>query len=576
MFNQEKYTTKYKSIIKISFILGLLFAVSCSDDFLTVDNRNQLTDENFYQTREDFWMALNSLYTPLAHVGMYGLEWQRVFGSFEDRIMFENTNMDNFAGVAASEGYIATIYRELYMGVYRTNVFLNRIYANQDVEGMNNDMRQSYIAQARALRASYYFYLVTIFDRPPFYDDTTIPVDFNAPVTNGERQQFWNIIKADLEFAKENLPLSWGSDDLGRITSGAAASMLGKAMIYKHFYYHVRNGQKGSTENIADLQVGRDALLQVINSGVYQLVKPQEPKTRKDYEFALLSNSSYVDLPSENNLYPSENNIESVWEVQYSSDRMGQGWLPGWMWSGALNSQYFSPHLDSYRNHEVHPDLWDAFETEGAPEGFDRDPRAYATVYLDGDLMDFRPESPYNTLYLSALRTRLIARTRGLIPASNNPYPTAGFGLKKYHFPVYYDGTAPMNDPFNRRVIRFADVLLMYAEVTYLLQENMGEGLAALNRVRARVDMPPVNALTPQAIIHERDIELALEGHRWFDLVRWSFDPDWGINMQQILSRQITPDGTGSFFVTGKHEFLPIPLREINLSEGNLQQNPGW
>jgi hypothetical protein len=191
--------------------------------------------------------------------------------------------------------------------------------------------------------------------------------------------------------------------------------------------------------------------------------------------------------------------------------------------------------------------------------------------------MDFRAGTPYfNTRYRSGIHNKRVARGRGLIPTSNNPFPSNGFGLKKYYYPIYIDKDSPKNDPVNRRVIRFADVLLMYAEVTFLLNENTADGLQALNRVRARVDMPPVAALTKEAIIHERDVELAFEGVRWFDLIRWSFDTDWGIDMQQILNRQTGPDGTGSFFVKGKHEFLPIPIREINLSEGKLLQNPGW
>lgn len=79
-----------------------------------------------------------------------------------------------------------------------------------------------------------------------------------------------------------------------------------------------------------------------------------------------------------------------------------------------------------------------------------------------------------------------------------------------------------------------------------------------------------------EAIIHERDVELALEGHRWFDLIRWSFDPEWGIDMQEILADQINTDDDGSFFIKGKHEFMPIPIREINLNQGSLKQNPGW
>ena len=566
----------HKSIYRIALVMILSLSAACSEDFLEVDNRNALTDGSFYQTQEDFLMALNSLYTPLAHGGGFGLQMQFLFGSFEDRILFETPGMDRLAAISPSSGQVSTYWRDLYMGMYRTNMFIRRLNERQNVTGLTPAMRTSYMAQARALRAAYMFYLVTIYNAPPFYDDETIPEDFNVPATNGDPAQFWNLIREDLIYAADNLDSQYPPGEAGRITSGAAASMLGKAMLFKHYYYNVRNGQKGSSNDIADLTLARDMLRDVIQSGTYRLIKPQEPKTRDDYLFALLSNSAYVDLSVGDNLYQSKNNQESIWEVQYSNERLQQGWLPGWQWSGALNVAYFSPHGSSFKNHEAHPDLWEAFETEGAPEGFDRDPRAYATLYLDDDLMDFRDDSPYYRAYRSGLNNKRIARGRGLIPTTDNPYPTDGFGLKKYYFPVYYEADAPLNDPVNRRVIRFADVLLMYAEVTYLLGEGVAEGLQALNRVRARVDMPPVATLTREAIIHERDVELALESHRWFDLVRWSFDPEWGIDMQQILSRQTGPDGTGDFYVAGKHEFLPIPIREINLSEGNLIQNPGW
>ena len=566
----------YKSIFRTTLVILLVFAVSCSDDFLELDNKNALTDGSFYQTQEDFWMALNSLYTPIAHGGVFGLQMQFVFGSFEDRILFETPGMDQLTAINASSGQVSTIYRDLYMGLYRTNMFIKKINERQNVEGLSKDMRNLYIAQARALRGAYLFYLVSIFNEPPFYDEKTIPEDFNIPMTNGNPQNFWDLIKEDFLFGYENLPEQYGPSDAGRITSGAAGAFLGKAMLFKHYYYYVRNGNKGSAEDIADLRLAMQTLREVIQSGNYSLVKPQAPKSRNDYIYALLSNSSYVDLPVGDNLYIAENNQESVWEVQYTDDRIASGWLPGWQWSGALNSVYFSPHGSSFRNHEAHPDLWMAFETEGAPEGFDRDPRAYATVYLDGERMDFREDSPYYRNYLSGLNNKRIARGRGLIPTTDNPFPTNGFGVKKYYFPVFYESTAPLNDPINRRVIRFSDVLLMYAEVTHLLGENTTEGLQALNRVRGRVDMPPVAALTKEAIIHERDVELALESHRWFDLIRWSFDPEWGIDMRQILSRQLAPDGDGSFYIKGKHEFLPLPIREINLSEGNLKQNPGW
>ncbi len=568
-----------KIIVYIAFSLFLILPFSCSEDFLEVENRNQLTDGNFYQTQEDFWLALNSLYSPLMQVGAFGREFQFLFGSQSDRILFETPGMDQLSVVnPAGDGGADNVWRAAYFGFYRTNVFVQKMNNNSDIEGLSDDQRTSYLAQARALRAVYSFYLVTIFDRPPFYDENSVPEDLNVSIGNGEPEQFWNLIESDLNFARENLPLSFSGEDLGRVTSGAAAAMLGKAMLYKHFYFYVRNGQKGSAEDVADLNTGLQAFEQVINSGVYKLVEIKEPKSRMDYIHGLLSNTSFIDLPAGDNIYKSENNEESVWEIQFSDARaFDHFYLPGWMTTGSLNARYFGPHGSSFKNHEAHPDLFEAFETEGAPEGFDRDPRAYATLYMDGDTMDFRPENTafYNKQYRSGLNNKRVAYNRGLI-TDPTPHDTRSFGLKKYYYPVYYEKNAPENDPTNRRMIRYADVLLMYAEMQFILGQTTGAGLDALNQVRQRVDMPVIDELSAQAIIHERDVELALESHRWFDLIRWSFDPDWGIDMQEILSRQLGPASSGDFFVKGKHEFLPIPLRDINLSEGKLEQNPGW
>ena len=568
---------KHRLFAASLFAFLLLFSLSCSEEFLETENKNQLTEDNFYQTERDFWMALNSLYTPLADGGMFGLQWQFLFRSFEDRALFETTGLDILA-ISASHNSPRLMWRALYMGLYRTNVFIEKINERPDVEGMTPALRNNYLAQARALRAAYLYYLVTVFNEPIFYDDTSIPKDLIVNLTNGNPEDFWNLLEEDFLFGITNdfLPVTYPPDDVGRVTKGMAQAMLGKAMLYKHYHFYVRNGQKGSAANLQDLRLGRDMLQAVIQSGNYELIKPMAPKTRNDYINAFLCNFSFVDLPVGNNLYRSENNKESIWEIQYSDERIASGWLPGWQWSGALNAAYFSAHAASFKNQEAHPDLFMAFETEGAPDGFDRDPRAYGTLFFDGDSLDFRPESAYfGVRYRSGIHNKRIAAGRGLI-SFPDPHPSRSFGIKKYNYPVYDDKDAPKNDPINRRIIRFADVLLMYAEATYLLNESTADGLAALNRVRARVDMPAIAALTKEAIMHERDVELALEGWRWHDLIRWSFDPEWGIDWVQILGRQVGPNDFGSYFVVGKHEYLPIPIDEINKHEGNLRQNPGW
>ena len=566
-----------KSIFKIAIAFLLVFSISCSEDFLETENKNQVTVENFYQTQQDFWMGLNSLYPPLADGGMFGLQFQLLFGSFDDRILFETTGMDMLS-INASHGSVSNMWRALYFGMYRTNTFIKMINERPNIEGFPASTRNNYLAQARALRGAYLFYLVTLFNEPIFYDDNTIPSDFLANLTNGKPEEFWNLLKEDFLYGIQSnaLPLQYPPADAGRITKGAAQAMLGKAMLYKHYHYYVRKGQKGSAGDLEDLRLARDMFKAVMQSGTYELIQPKAPKSRQDYINAVLSNFTWVTLTAGTNTYPAENNKESVWEIQYSDERIAGGWLPGWQWTGALNAAYFSAHPSSFRNHEAHPDLFLAFETEGVPAGFDRDPRAYATLWQDGELMDFRTGSPFlNTAYRSGVHNKRVAFSRGLIDYPNT-HPSRGFGLKKYHYPVYYDKDAPKNDPINRKMIRYADVLLMFAETTFLLNENTGEGLAALNQVRARVDMPPVAALTREAIIHERDVELALEGWRWLDLVRWSFDQEWGINWTQILGRQVGPNDFGNYFVKGKHEYLPIPIEEINKHEGQLKQNPGW
>ncbi len=547
-------------------LLFLLIGNSCSEDFLEVQNPNQLATSSFFQTAQDAEFAINTAYYGLAGRGMFGLRYYFFYNSFEDRILFETPNLDEIA-INSSTGDVRAIYQDLYIGLWRASTFIDNVNKT-DIPDLDEDLKQRYIAEARGLRGAYYFYLVTLFNRPVFYDEFNLPSDPAFTFTNGEPIQFWDKIVEDLQFAVSVLPDAYGSDDVGRVTRGMANAMLGKAMLFKHYHYYVKNGEKGSAEDIADLELARDAFEAVMNSGQYALMQPLEPKSREDYIYAFLSNFSYVDMLSPSgNTYKSENNSESVWEIQYSDDRIQNGWLPAWQWSGHLNNHWFSAHVSSFRNHEIHPKLWYEWETDGVPAGFDRDPRAYATCYLDGERMDFRPENEYyyNTPYLSGANNKEIAKSRGLfIPGT----PSSGLGLKKYYFPAYYERDAPDNSPVNRDMIRYADVLLMYAEVKFLLGDD-GQGLEALNDVRRRMDMPDVPALTIDAIIHERDVELATEGHRFLDLIRWSFDPEWGIDWIEIF------DGKNIFQV-GKNEYLPLPLSEININQGLYVQNPGW
>ena len=368
-----------------------MLSSSCSEDFLAVTNQNAVALSSFYSTPEDALAAVNTAYNGLQFGGMYGLNYFFLFNSFDDRILFETPNMDDFI-IGSNDGHSSSMYMALYVGLYRCSHIINDLQS-KDIPGFDPALKENYIGQLKGLRAMYYFYLVTIYDRPQFYDEISIPEDPKLTYGNGEQIMFWDKIIVDCNDAMAVLPATWDAANLGRITSGAVKALLGKAMLYKHYYYHERFGTAGSAEDVADLQLAKASLADVMSSGTYHLILPQEPKTRNDYINAFLCNFSYTDLPAGDNTYEAENNAESVWQVQFSDDRIANGWLPGWQWSGQLDFHYFSAHPSSFRNHEVAPEMWYTFETAGTPAGFTRDPRAYATCWLDGDALDFRSDA---------------------------------------------------------------------------------------------------------------------------------------------------------------------------------------
>ena len=293
----------------------------------------------------------------------------------------------------------------------------------------------------------------------------------------------------------------------------------------------------------------------------------------------MLSNSAFLDIPVGTNTYKSENNAESVWEIQYNDEVGTNTYLPGWLTGGNRLFEFFSPLTNSYQNQVIDPSLWNEFESvSGHPGGYTKDPRAYATCYTDGDLMDWRSESGYNKGFLGNG-----INAKG--PAYDKIYAGTAFngtaiGLKKYYYPQFvtisssHPTASPQAAPVNVRIIRYSDVLLMYAEASLQYNNDAdGSGLAALNLVRARVDMPVISTLTPASILHERNVELATESLRYFDLLRWSYDLSFGIDLSKLFNNN------PNFFVNfdkNKNYYFHIPQSEINANRGALKQNPGW
>jgi hypothetical protein len=541
------------------FILTLGFT-SCSDSFLETENKNSLDVGSFFKTENDLLLATNAAYTPFAHGGMFGNFYSLRMNQLDPYIWFENPK-SGFDQMIINTSDFSSPWSTLYIGLFRTSDILANIDRLKDI--VEPAKMNEYRGQLTALRGMYYFYLVTWFNTPIYYDETNVPINPLVGLPNGTPEQFWNKLEEDLTYASNNLPESWPASEAGRLTKGTANAALGKALLYKHYQYYLRFGKGGSTEATDNIKKAKAAFKRVIDSNVYELIKPMA-ETKEDYQAALLSNYSFLDIPVGTKLYKAENNKESVWEIQYNDDnRAAGGWLPGWQWGGALNYAYLSPF--GYRNLEIDPTLWYEYETEGTPVGYDRDPRAHATCYLDGDLLDWRPESGVMVPFQSSIHAKSVVYSYKLY---QGPVPSQAIGLKKNFYPQFVGKSSPNSDPFNIRVIRYADVLLMYAEACYQVDHDAdGTGLAALNQVRARAGMPAKLVLNPANIVHERAVELSTEGHRYNDIVRWMWDPSFGMDLAALFNNKFSRE---------KNYCFPIPQADIDANKGVLKQNPGW
>jgi hypothetical protein len=290
-------------------------------------------------------------------------------------------------------------------------------------------------------------------------------------------------------------------EDLGRITKGAARALLVKTYLWR---------QKWSE--------ARAAAEAIVNSGEYQLVP------------------NYADI------FPvyGENNEESIFEIQYMN-ASGGNWGDNNANEGSFTN-VFTRARGQFAGFGFNIPTQD-FVDEFFKEGFE-DPRLQSTVFRLGDAMGDR-----------GIFT--IDATGGM---PHLYYPKKYFNNKSEDAPF---GDPNPNGGTNDRVIRYADVLLMHAEACYHLSDETA-ARTSLNLVRKRVNIPDITATGPallDAIYRERRLELGLEAHRFFDLVRTGRAP-------QVL---------GSLgFVQGVHELFPIPQSQIQATNGAVTQNPGY
>ena len=452
-------------IIAVSILFSILFYVGCGDSFLNIEPPSTLTTESFYQTQEDALSAVNATYASLQTLSMYSDDYAKLIETGLDDIQLHNTGgltLDSWS-FDATQGQLDRPWQACYEGVFRANLVLQEV---PNIE-MDETLKNRLLAEARFMRALYYWHLSSLFGEVPLITEAD-PTDVSkAEVGKSPVGDIYELMINDLEFASNNLPLKseYGDSDLGRASKGAAQSLLGKVYLYSENY-----------------EMAETYFDQVMDSNEYQLLE----------DFS--------------DLWVQDNNTESIFEVQYASTG-GGAWAgndgPGNS-EGNLRLRLNLPQgRGGFANLLPTQDLVDEYENHSGETAINgRDPRLFYSIFRDGD--------PYDSID----------------PEYDENWTPTGYTMKKGMYPVLRNED---HNYRNTPLIRFGDVILMAAEAANE-NNNPEKALGLLNQIRDRVGMPNYPTLeypaTTQreifdAIVHERRVELAFEYHRLNDLRRW-------------------------------------------------------
>jgi tetratricopeptide (TPR) repeat protein len=486
----------------------LLAVTGCKKDFLERKPLGELTYDTYFQTSEQAVQAVNAVYNELRQWNCAALPWLGITDIISDDADKGSTptdalymlDIDNFNFDGTNSVFIST-WTGFYNTIARANLAIQRI---PDVQ-MDAALKARLLAECKFLRAYSYYVLVQWYGDLPIITQTLTSDQYYSQ----KRQPVaavYDQIEHDLRDAMAGLPQrsKYASGDLGRATRGAAQGILAKLFMLKKDYTNAEKYCKA-----------------IIDSN----------------EYSLVAKYSDIFLPS------GENGSESIFEVQAASIKPDAGGVTG---AGATPYNMVQgvrgiPNL-GWGFNRPSDNLVAEYET--------RDPRFHQTVIQENDIL------PDGVTQVQPNPEILHERFNRKAWVPNHP------GLQD-------------NGPGNIRILRFADILLLEAEALNELGRG-AEALPYLNQVRLRAkksgatfpnDLPPV-AVTDQSqlrekIYHERRVELAMEHHRWFDLLRWGRA---GSVMKAV----------GKNFVDGKHELLPVPQSEVDLTGGILVQNKNY
>ena len=475
--------------------------------------------------------------------------------------------MEIFKNVKSDFGELDGLWFNYYVGISRANSALRLLNTLTDAEFKLKATRQ---AEARFIRAHYYFQLKIIWKYIPFIDETIAIADYptisNKALTN---DQLWDKIAADFQFGVDNLPAT--QPEIGRANKAAATAYLAKTRLYQAYEQDERNNV--TNINATKLQQVVD-LINTIPSN-YGLV------------------DDYADLFTPG---ATENGKESLFAVQFSNK--GDGTTFGRLNFGDVLAtpmgigccDFHKPSKNLANAFKTDPStglpLFDTYDATPLDLSTDKvDPRLNHTIAIPGHPWKYDPTTIYQ---VSWNRT----------PDVYGVYAS----LKENVCKTCYTQVGPFyGNTKNRMILRYADVLLMKAEALIELGggANLESARVIINSIRTRAANSTAHlkmadnsfeskfnvgtyglagwdqSYARKALRWERRLELAMEGNRFFDLVRWGI-ADTYMNAYFASEQSKTAYLKNGLFTKNRDEYMPIPDNQMRFSKGLYVQNVGY
>ncbi|OUJ72326.1 RagB/SusD family nutrient uptake outer membrane protein [Hymenobacter crusticola] len=560
----------------------LTLSFGCSDKkFLEVDPKGSLTNEDL-NTPANIDKQVIAAYSQLGndvYTAPYTSMWP--YGNVRGGDAYKGGNgtadvdafhfYETFSFNRVDIGNTDQVWFLLFIGISRANDALRRLDAVNETAMPTKVIRQ---AEARFLRGHFYFLLKELFKQVPYIDET-VPTDQYNTVSNVAltSDQLWDKIADDFRFGVANLPAT--QPEIGRATKSAAQAYLAKTLLFQAYKQSDNNTVTGTDP--AKLQEVVTLTDAVIASGKYSL---------------------HPDFAT-NFLTAGDNGVESVFAIQFSRN---DGTPKGRTDRGNQLNYPMNPEYGCCGFHQPSQNLVNSFKTDAqglplfttfnnsdlsAAADFQTntvDPRLDHSVGIPAHPYKYDPAFIFQTSWLRDRNTYgvFMSMKENVLPSDPSFQKTPPF----------------MSTSKNWTIIRFADVLLWKAEALIELGRQ-NEALPIINQIRQRAQNSTARLKTTsgqpisnykiglynagqwnqqyarEALRFERRLEFALEGYRFFDLVRWGIAGDY-LNTYFDKEKVKRPHLKDARFTKGRDEYLPIPLNQINFSKGVYKQNPGW